>query len=302
MGNSKSGLAAHHMAMLITSIMYAANYSIAKMLMPHAISPYALVLIRLIGASLILFPILWMMKGMRPDWRKDGLLFFWCAMTGVVINMLLFFKGLSLSMALDAAIIMTLTPPATYLIAVVSGQDSISARKIGGVLLAFIGVYALITKFTMKVPEVNLGNLLLLINAVAYAFYIPGVKKLGRTYDPITICAWTFIMGLPVVSVFGFGDLVAVQWSIFTNAQWAALTFVVMGVTVISYLLISFSSKKLPAASVAFYSYLQPVIAIAIAIMFYGERLTLMHLFAGALILLGLWLLNMENKKRNVYA
>jgi drug/metabolite transporter (DMT)-like permease len=93
-----------------------------------------------------------------------------------------------------------------------------------------------------------------------------------------------------------------VQWSIFTNAQWAALTFVVMGVTVISYLLISFSSKKLPAASVAFYSYLQPVIAIAIAIMFYGERLTLMHLFAGALILLGLWLLNMENKKRNVYA
>jgi drug/metabolite transporter (DMT)-like permease len=283
--------------MLATSLMYAANYSIAKVLMPFPMSSYALVLTRLLCASLILFMVLFITKPPKPDWRKDGLLFFWCALTGVVINMLLFFKGLSLSTAIDAAIIMTLTPPVTYAISVLSKREPLSGGKIIGAAIAMFGVWMLVSKFSLRMPEINLGNLLLLINAIAYAFYIPAVKQLGRTYDSISICAWTFTIALPLVAVFGLHDLLLVPWSTFSLEQGASLGFVVIGVTVLTYLFIAYSAKKLSSTTVSFYSYVQPVFAVIIAAFFTNEIVTINHLASGGLVLVGLGMLNFSFKK-----
>lgn len=298
MDNKKSKLVQYHIAMLITAIMYAANYSIAKILMPMPISAYALVLIRLLCATLIIFIIMFF-KGVKlPDFKNDGLLFTWCALTGVVINMLLFFKGLSMSTAMDAAIIMTITPPCTYAISIISGSEAASINKIIGAALALIGVYLLITKFSIKIPNINIGNILLLINAVAYSFYIPLVKKLGKKYDSLTVCAWTFALGIPFVAIFGINDFLLIDWISFTNQQWLALAFVVLGVTVLTYLLISYATKILSSSTVAYYSYLQPLVAIFIAVMFYGESIEIYHILSGAIVFTGLWLLNFSQQRR----
>ena len=81
-----------HLALLAVNIIYGANYSIAKELMPAYVQPFAFVIMR-VGGALILF---WIVSALfvrekidKKDLPRIALL----AVCGVACNQLLFLKG-----------------------------------------------------------------------------------------------------------------------------------------------------------------------------------------------------------------
>ena len=84
------------LAALIATSIYGLNHTIAKGLMPTYIGPFGFILVRVLGASILFWIIgIWGPKERidKKDWKRIVL----CAFFGMVINMLMFFKGLSLS-------------------------------------------------------------------------------------------------------------------------------------------------------------------------------------------------------------
>ena len=104
-----------HIALIIANIIYALNYILAKDVMPEFISPKAFILIRIIGALVIFMFIHKVFIREKID-RKDMLYIMICALFGVVINMLCFFEGLSLTSPINASLIMITTPLLVYII------------------------------------------------------------------------------------------------------------------------------------------------------------------------------------------
>src|SRR3954468_23503174 len=98
-----------HLALLIVNLIYGANYSIAKEVMPAYVQPFAFVLMR-VGGALILF---WIVSSIfvrekvdKKDFPRLALL----AVFGVACNQLLFLKGLSITTPINASIIMISNP------------------------------------------------------------------------------------------------------------------------------------------------------------------------------------------------
>ena len=114
-------------AFTATSI-YGINHTIGKELMPYYIGAFGLILLRVLGAS-ILF---WLIGIWGPKERidlKDWKRLFLCSLAGMSINMLAFFKGLSLSTPINSSIIITLAPIMVFVMSVIFIKEKITKRK-----------------------------------------------------------------------------------------------------------------------------------------------------------------------------
>lgn len=276
-----------HTALIIVAVIYGANYTIAKWIMdPGYLSPIAFVALRIWFAA-ALFSILFLRKSL-PE-IKDLLTLFICTLTGVLCNQYLFFEGLANTSPLHAALIMVTTPLMVLWIMVLRGKK-LNSYQVWGSILGFAGAGLLIwsrgsssdKSFTVW------GDILVMINAFIYAYYLIRVPELIKKYGAYKVLSWMFVLAAILVIPFGWRDIVSVQWDSWDAKSWFALGFVLLFTTGIAYFLNTYALLHASPALVSNYIYLQPVCAIAISISFQGDRLDLVKLLSAGMIFTGI--------------
>lgn len=286
-----------HIGIFIANFIYAANYTVAKEVMPAYIQPFGFIVLRVLaGMSLFwLFHTLFVREKVeREDWVRLAL----CGLFGVAINMLCFFKGLAWTTPINAGLMMTTTPILVLLTSAFVLGEKITQRKIFGIGLGLAGAILLIS-YGQKVAfggEGFWGDLLVLINALSYGIYLVLVKKLMKKYHPITIIKWVFTFGFIYVLPFGWSDIQLIEWGTFPMSIWLAFGFVLFFVTFLTYLLNATALKIVNPSVVSIYIYLQPLIATLIALSFGKDELTGVKIISGILICLGVYLVSSKGK------
>ena len=275
------------MALFITQLIYGANYSFTKVVMPEYIQPFGFILVRVIG-GLVLFFIASLFvkeKVQTKDIGRLGLL----ALFGVAINQLLFYKGLNLSTPINASIMMISNPIIVMIIMAFILRERISSTRILGILIGISGALTLLlfnNNFTFGSTTIT-GDVLVLINSASWAVYTILVKPLMRKYATITILKWCFAFGLIFILPFSYEEFQEVEWeNIPRNVYWC-IGFVVVCTTFIAYLLNTYALKELSPSVVSIYIYLQPFLASLIAIGLGQDRLDPIKVTAGLLIIAG---------------
>lgn len=250
-----------HLALASVALIYGANYVIAKSVMPDPVAPNAFIALR-VGGAAILFWIAGFGKIFVPD-RSDWWRFILCALTGVAVNQLLFFNGLSLTSPLNGAIIMTSNPIMVMLIAAWLLRSPLSGRKTAGVLMGAAGAISILLLSSYEKSRGNsaLGDAFILVNSMSYAFYLVLVKPLMIKYHPLNVITWIFTIGVVLVLPFGGTGVYAVEWSVLTNWQWFAIFFVVVFVTFLTYLFNIIALAVVTPTTASAYIYFQPVLA-----------------------------------------
>ena len=109
--------------------------------------------------------------------------------------------------------------------------------------------------------SVSQGDLFILINATSYALYLVLVKSLMLKYQAFTVMRWIFFFGFFMVLPFGFADLLEVQWNSLPKVAWYSVAYVLIGVTILTYLFNAMALKTASASLVSTYIYLQPLLA-----------------------------------------
>ena len=280
-----------HLAVLIANIIYGANYSIAKQVMPSYIKPFGFILIRvLIAGSLfwICERLFVKEKVAKQDYKK----LFLCALFGVAINQLLFFKGLSLTSPINSGLMMISNPIFVLLLAAIIIKERIAWIRIAGIALGIAGCVILIL-FSSKVNNANsstLGDFYVLVNSFSFALYLVLVKPLMKIYHPITIMKWVFLFGSVLVIPFGYAELREINWASFTPVIWWCAGFVVLGTTFFAYLFNTIGLKELSPSQVSIYIYLQPLLAALFAILLGKDVPNYLHFISAILIFSGVYL------------
>jgi drug/metabolite transporter (DMT)-like permease len=281
-----------HIALLGANIIYGANYSLAKEVMPQYIGPSGMIVMRVLGA-ILLFGLFWSFKPEIPK-KEDILRFLLCAVTGVAVNQIMFFEGLNLTTPIQASIILTANPILVLIAAAIIAKERITWAKSIGIFLGLIGAAILILRSdnTAVGNNVMLGNFFVFINAVSYSVYLVLVRKLMRTYRVITVMFWIFLPGLFLVLPFGWQEFSNVEWfNLPTNAL-LILGFIIVGTTFLAYLLNAYALVTVSASVVSAYVYLQPFIAAAIAIAIGKDQLDTRMIVSALLVFAGVYLVS----------
>ena len=246
-----------HIALIIANTIYAVNYLFAKDVMPNYIQPSGFILVRVIGAAVI-FSLIHALFIKEKIIKKDLWYLIICALFGVVINMLCFFEGLSITSPINASLIMITTPLIVYLISWTLFKEEREYKRFTGVVLGLFGAAILITNGSSQFKIDNFGDVLIFLNAVSYAIYLILIKSMMKKYHPITVLKIIFLVGLIIIFPFGWHELSIVDFSILPTQIFLKVLFVVLFTTCIAYFLNIYAIRILKSSTVAFYIYLQP--------------------------------------------
>jgi drug/metabolite transporter (DMT)-like permease len=288
-----------HLAILITNIIYGANYSIAKEVMPVYIQPFAFVLLRVGGALLLFLMVSTFFIKEKID-KKDLPRLALLGICGVAINQLLFLKGLSLTSPINASIIMISNPIAVLLFAAFALKEKIGINKIVGILMGIAGALLLLlfNKSFSFGSDTLPGDIMVLINSISWAFYVVLAKPLMKKYNAFTVVKWVFIFGFLYVLPFGYSEISFVDWKSIPQFGWYCILFVVIATTFIAYIFNTYALKALSPSVVSIYIYLQPFIATVIAVILGKDELDARKIVSALLIIGGVYLVSMPKKQQ----
>ena len=286
-------------AVSIATLIYGVTYTIAKDVMPNYIKPYGFILLRVSSATLIFWTVGLFTKQQKiekSDYKKILIASFF----GITINMLAFFKGLSLTSPISASVMMVTSPIMVLIFSSVLIRKPIGKQRILGVFIGLVGALFLITlgnSSTGTSTNSAFGNFLVFLNAASYGLYLVLAKDLVKKYNPIVFIKWLYLFGLIFVIPFGYSELTAVIWQeIPTNIYWN-ISFVLLFTTCITYLFNLYGLSKLKPTTVSVFIYLQPVIATIYALIVGSDSLNLVKLCATLLIFLGVYLVTKQVEK-----
>ncbi len=279
------------LAAFAATAIFGINYTIAKDVMPLYIKPYGFILLRVSVATALFWGI-----GLAFPREKIAPADWWriiaCSFFGMVLNMLAFFKGLSLTTPIDSSVMMTATPILVVVLSALWIKEKISWLKIAGIAAGLTGALTLIL-YGGDSPQdaVNAawGNTLTFINAAAYSFYLIMVKPLTAKYQPVTLMKWLFLISIVLNLPFTLSEFIEVQWGQLPLPAILQIFFVVVGATFLAYLLNIYALKRLKASTLGGFIYLQPLIATLYAVMMGSDRLNAVKTGAGLLIFLGVY-------------
>ncbi|MDB5202132.1 MAG: hypothetical protein JWQ27_1541 [Ferruginibacter sp.] len=288
-----------HLALLGTNIFFAINYTVVKYLINNNfVKPFSLNLIR-VGVTAVLLWVLYIFKPVKaPVRREDYGRFFWCALTGIAINQLLFLKGLSLTYSIHASLLMLATPIFITIIAAWILKERLNNYKIAGLSLGIAGAVVLLMAKEIggQAKDAVFGDVLIILNAISYAVYFILVKPLMKEYPPITVIRMIFTIGFFLILPFCWKEFTEMNWENYTGLAWLNLTLMVFAGTFLAYLFNVYGIKVLGASVAGTYIYSQPVFTAIIAMIFLGEELTIYKILAACLIAAGVYLANKSNK------
>ncbi|MDC6362305.1 MULTISPECIES: DMT family transporter [Flavobacteriaceae] len=286
------------LAALGATAIYGINHTLAKGVMPMHVKPFGFIMLRVGGAAILFWAISFFGPKEKVEKKDWGRLLI-CAICGMSVNMLSFFKGLQLSTPINSAVLITITPIIVVVLSSFFLKEKITLNKSLGILMGFIGAVGLIlfgAEIRQDAPNIPLGNFLFIVNATFYGTYLIVVKTLIEKYHPFTLMKWLFTIAVIINIPITLPEFLEIEWSSMPLWAYGSIAFVVVGTTFLTYLFNVFALTQLKASTVGAFIYVQPLIGILFALTLGKDHLSWIKILATALVLAGVYLASMRPK------
>lgn len=137
----------------------------------------------------------------------------------------------------------------------------------------------------------------MLINGLSFAVYLGVFKPLISKYSVVTYMKWIFLFSFLISMPFAGKELATFDYASLTGILVIDLVILVVCATFMSYFLISFGQKFVRPTMVSLYSYMQPIMAIAISIAVGMDTLTLPKVVAVMIVFGGVLLVSFSKSR-----
>lgn len=285
-----------HIACFVAYVIFGLNIIVTKDIMAvGVISPLALFCLRSLGAGLLF----WITSLTLPAEKilpADYMKIFAASFTGFFLTQITFLIGISDITPMDCSIMTSLSPIYTMFIAAMVLKEPITFKKVGGVLLSFLGVLFLIFNSVSSgggaAETKPIGVLFMFLNGFCFSVYLGVFKPLIMRYSVVTFMKWIFLFSSLLSLPFAGGELAQVNYSALSLKFVAEIFYAIVFATFISYFLIPIGQKQLRPTLVSMYSYMQPIVATAISIYIGMDTLGWKKVLAAATVFAGVVLVN----------
>lgn len=257
---------------------------------------FTLAFIRMVIASAILGSIIF--NNLKVKKEDFGRLFL-TGITGVTLNIGLFFVGLKMAPAINAALIIASCPVLTLAITHFLLKEKVSKKLLAGSLVALTGVITIVGMPDGSTRTIVLiGNLLLFLSALSWVFYEIVSKKLLGTYSPSVVVFYSMAIGALTFFPFALWEnLSNPYW--FYKLSWPGFGGILYGIflaSLLAYWAWGRGLQKMPTGQAAFFFYLDPVSGAILSIILLGEKITPALVIGGVLIFSGVLMVEYHRK------
>ncbi len=256
----------------------------------RVIPSFTLLSLRLIIGSAILGTILAARGELRIE-RHDAIRLLGVGIVGSGLSLGAQFVGTHLASAINGAVVTSASPAFTLLFAWLLLREPLSLTRIGAVLLATIGVLAVLdlSKFDLESSAV-LGNLALIFAALTWGLYSALVRLVSKRYPTLTISFYALAGGL-IISIPAAGLELSSQ-TISDVSLGTILGVLYLGVvsSALALLLWNRAFALVEASVASLFFFAQPLVGVILAAIILHEPITLNLLIGGFLIVLGVLL------------
>jgi drug/metabolite transporter (DMT)-like permease len=270
-------------------------YVVSKIVL-DIIPPFSLVSLRLILGALTLAIVL-LARGFPKISRQQLFEVLGVGLVGYGISLSLQFLGTKLSTAANGSLVTSATPAFVLVFASMLLKEKITVRRLIALVLATLGVVAVIDPRSAQLnPDLFLGNALLIGAAVTWALYSVLVRKVTQNLGVIPFSLIAFLGGLPISIPAGAWELKTIGVGEISPGVVGGVLFLGIISTALAMVLwnSAFALVDANLASLTFFA--QPVVGTVLGWLFLGERITLLFLFGGLLIGVGLGISSIEEQ------
>ena len=225
---------------------------------------------------------------------RDLWTFFYLGFFGVVINQMCFAVGLNDTSVSHGAVIVGMAPVYTLVLAVIFGLEKATLRKLTGIAMAFAGIAVLAGEKGMTARSASFkGDSIMMAGAIGFAVYSVLGKRVADRYDALTMTAFNHFTGavvvFPVVLYQARFLMIDSRWRHIPWQSWMSVLYMAVFSSAVAYVLYFWLLKYLHASQLAAFTYLLPVVATILGIVWLGERGTSMEIVGGVLALAGVY-------------
>ena len=235
-----------HLALLVCNVLWAMDYPFYNIVLPHYVHPMAMVSASLVATALFsLVPLLW---------QKAEKVFI--------------MYGLSMTSPIDGSIIDTIVPLLVLALSVLLGMDRFTRLKITGLVLGMAGAVAVVLAGASSSHAHShlWGNVMIFLCACVTSVYMVWFKRLIAKYRITTVLRWLYCAAAVMALPLGIGPIVHTDFAAIARHALFPTLFVLTVPTYIPNLMLNYALKTVQPTVSSIYTYLQPVLAIAISV------------------------------------
>ena len=286
-----------HLLAFICTFIWSTTFVSTKILL-EVFTPLEILVIRFTIGIIIL-------KLLSPTRAKFDLkkepYFFLAGLTGVTLYFLLENIALMYTTASNAGILIAIVPLFTSITTKIfypnEEKGTINLFFILGFILALIGVYLICTQYdnNSEIKINPLGDLLIIISAVVWAFYSVIIKKINtfKGYSQNHITRKSFEYGiLCMLPIIAFSDFSISIDDMSSPKMILNLLFLGVLASAVCFTIWSMSVKAIGTITSIIYIYLSPALTVITAYIILGETITSKGFIGCILVILGLFLSN----------
>ncbi|WP_170387169.1 DMT family transporter [Ruegeria atlantica] len=248
-----------HLAMLTFSALVAGSFSLGS-LIANEIAPEAITAARFLIASVLIGVVALLTTGLprsaaQAPWR-------YLVLGGLfAAYFVLMFHGLKTAPPVSAAAVFTLTPVMSAVAGWVLLRQITTPRMALALSVGAVGALWVIFRAdwqAFKAFEIDRGEVIYFFGCVAHAIYTPMVRKLNRGEPAVVFSFGTLVAGCLLLTLYGWSEISSTDWANLPLIVWVGLLYVSIFATAASFVLVQFSTLRLPSAKVMAYTYLIP--------------------------------------------
>ncbi|MBI2443441.1 MAG: DMT family transporter [Candidatus Levybacteria bacterium] len=283
-------LSKHHLAvfaLIIANLIWGAAAPVFKWSLQD-IEPFTLAFLRFFIAALILLPFtMHKLHIKKQDWTKLALL----SILGITISISLFFIGLTMSSSINAPIIGSSAPVFIILGSIFFLGEMPKRKVIIGTVTSLIGVLIIVLQPIIEkgMDGTVIGNLLFIFAMFGGVGHTILLRGLAKSYSALTLTFWSFLIGSVTFIPMMFGEVQT--HGFLTNLSNQGLIGILFGAflsSALAYYLFNLALKYMVASEASIFTYMDPIIAILIAVPLLNESITVTYLIGSALVFLGI--------------
>jgi len=233
-------------------------------------------------------------RGEKFRFKEDFVSFSILALTGVTLLYMFQFYSLRYTTASTGSILINTTVIFMAILSAAFLKEKLNASKIAGILVAFFGLFIIVSNLRLDIfnlnPQELLGDGLMIASAIIWAIYSIYSKKILQSHSPI----------IATTIVFGLGALYLAPFTLVESPSLTVMRVTWLGCISILYLALVCSSfayvawnralSKVETVKAGMFLYLIPIITTILSHFFLGEEIGIATVVGGAFILIGVYL------------
>ena len=295
----KTGFAV--LALIVCAMFWGSNVVVGRAV--HAeIPPVALAFWRNIVAVTVLLP--FTLPNVIAQWgliRKSWRVILAAGVIGTALFNSTLYLALQTTTAINAALVMSLTPVAVPAMAFLLLRDRLTTWQAAGIAASLAGVVVILGRGDPAVLAGLAfvpGDFLMIGATLCWSFYVVVVKFRPPDLGPFTFLTAVLACVGPAILPFYIWETTTVRPMPLTWEAAAAAGYLGIFPTMVALILFNRAVEVLGPNRSGQYQHLVPVFASIFAIVFLGERLALFHIVGAALIAAGLYLATVRRPAR----